>query len=453
MHKVFKKIENINFRSIISLKKNSTTRNILTVGFITLFIKLISFYKETYVASTFGLSQVLDTYFIAALVPGFIQNVFLGAFKGVFIPNYINELKTGKNAASFQTTAFIITIVIALSFILIAYLFTDTYLEIFFPNHNSEYYQMIKLQFYILAPCIFLWGISSLLSGLLNISSEFIFSSLPSALIPIATILSLIFLKDYFDYRILAFGTLAGSIFSFIILLYITYKKNILKLAKPDFKDTNVKIMLNQIPAKVSSGFLSGMNVVVDQYFAAQLIVGSITAINYGQKIPAFLIGLLVVAINSVLLPKFSKMFVENPRNAYVYYKKIIKLLFFASILFSTIGFILSDFLVELFYQRNEFTEDDTNIVSMIQKIFLIYVPFTICGMVIVNFLTSMNHNKVLAYVSFAALILNIILDYVLIEYYGIMGIAICTSIVIILKNIFTFLYTKKVGDRIIINS
>src|SRR5690606_1975016 len=158
--------------------------------------KFIGFYKETLVASNFGLSILLDTFFIAMLVPGFIQTVFLGAFKNVFIPNYIAESRTGNNLASFQGTGFFATALISTFFVILAFLFTDTYLEFFFAGHDAEYYNLVKKQFYILLPCVFFWGFSSLLNGLLNIHEEFKFSSLESIFIPVVTIICLFFFKE-----------------------------------------------------------------------------------------------------------------------------------------------------------------------------------------------------------------------------------------------------------------
>src|SRR5690606_41535001 len=73
---------------------------------------------------------------------------------------------------------------------------------------------------------------------------------------------------------------------SFLFLLGVCIKKNIIKIAAPNLKNKNARLMFQQIPAKVSSGFLTGLNGVVDQFFAAQLIVGSdrkSTRLNYSH--------------------------------------------------------------------------------------------------------------------------------------------------------------------------
>jgi len=407
-------------------------------------MKGVGFYKESVVAATFGLSELLDTFFIAMLVPGFISNVFLGAFKNVFIPNYVAELKTGNNIAAFQGTGFFITGLVSFLFLIIAYLFTDVYLEKFFSGHDQAFYDLVKLQFHYVLPCILLWGFSSILSGLLNINGEFRYTSFTSIFTPVSIIVCLWLFQNLLGDSVLALGTLIGAVLGFIYLLIISMHRKVLNISWPNLSNTNAKQMFFQLPAKVSSGFLTGMNGVVDQYFAAQLAVGSIAALNYGLKMPAFISGLLIIAITNVLLPYFSKAAIEDKKKAFKLLFKIIKILFIGTMVFSIMAIFATDYFVQLFFERREFTPEDTALVSVIQKIILAYIPFTIAGMVIVNFLTSINKNAIMAYVSFGALVINIILDYILMQYYGIFGIAICTTVVVIIKNLVLFGYILK---------
>ena len=435
--------------NVKALFQNQVIRNILTVGAATLLVKFIGFYKESVVAANFGLSEILDTFFIASLVPGFIDTVFLGAFKNVFIPSYVAELRTTNSISSFQSTGFLVTGIVSVFFMLVAFIFTDVYLENFFAGHTQQYYSLIKIQFHYLLPCIVIWGFSSLLSGLLNVSGEYKYSSFGSVFVPIAIITCLFLYRDDLGNLVLAVGTLLGSILCFLYYLTLCLSKKVLTLSKPDLKSSNARIMFAQLPAKISSGFLTGMNGVVDQYFAAQLVLGSIAAMNYGKKMPAFLIGLLTIAITNVLLPYFSKLVLNNREKSFKMVFKMMKITFLGGAIFAVLGIIFTDFFVEFFFQRKEFTAKDTDIVSNIQKIFLLYIPFTIAGMINVNFLTSINKNSFMAYVSFGALVLNIILDYVLIQYYGILGIAICTTVVVILKNIVMFYFTYNESKKI----
>jgi len=434
-------LSRINFKEFFG---KQLIQSILTVGIITLMIKGLGFYKESVVAANFGLSKVLDTFYIAILIPNFIMNVFLSAFKSVFIPNYVAELKIGNDISALQSVGFLITGLVSVLFTVVAFLFTDVYLENFFPGHTTDYYGLIKSHFYYVMPCIIFWGFTSLLSGLLNIEKEFRHSTLSGVFMPISIIITLFLFQDYLGDMVLAVGTLIGTILAFIYLLITCINKNIIKLSKPNFKNQNAKLMFAQVPAKASSGFFTGLIGVTDQYFAAQLVVGSIAALNYGLKIPAFLIGLLTIAISNVLLPYFSLSVIENRKKSFENLSKMLKWIFILTAIAAIIGIFLSDFFVELFFERKEFTSEDTHRVANIQKIFLIYAPFTICGMVLVNFLTSINKNAFMAKVSFGSMCANFVLDFYLMKYYGVYGIALASTTVHIIKSLVLFSYTMK---------
>ncbi|SDE76498.1 putative peptidoglycan lipid II flippase [Pricia antarctica] len=417
------------------LSKNKVIQNLVLVSGITFLIKGLGFYKETMVAATFGLSELLDTFYIAILVPTLISNIFLGAYRSVFVPNYIAEMKIKGDKGSFQATSFLITVVVSFLFMGIAYLSTDTFLEELYPGHPSSYYTSVKQQFYVLLPCVIFWGLASLIGGLLNIADEYRLSTIGGIFTPLAIICCLIFFKDAFGNQVLAAGTVFGAFATLLYLLLVALSKKILFFGIPDFQNSNIKILFSQLPAKVSSSLLSGLNTMVDQFFAAQLVVGSIAALNYGLKIPAFLTGLLVIAFTNVLLPHFSRSILENRKKTFESLFKTLKIVFVSVAVLVLIGVLISHDLVAFLFERKEFDSEDTLVVARIQQIFLIYLPFSISGMIMVNFLTSINKNAVLAYISLIALVLNIILDYIFMQYYGILGIAICTTIVSILKS------------------
>ena len=418
--------------------------NVAAVAIVTLLVKGFGFYKEIVIASNFGLSEILDTFLIASLVPGFIYQVFLGAFKSVFIPNYIMEQKSERPIGSFQATSFIITISTTIVFMVLAYLFTNTFLDIFFPNHTESYYELIKVQFFYLLPCILFWGLASLLSGLLNIHDEFRYSTIYPVFTSISILILLVFFKDILQEKVLAIGMLIGAILEFLFLVIVAKYKNIIHISKPDFKAEGTKLMFNQLPAKVSSGFLSGLIPITDQFFAAQLIVGSIAALNYALKIPAFFTAIAVLALSRVLLPHFSKLIAENKEEASKQLNKVLKFVFITLIFIIVPIMLFSDTIVQLIFERNEFSSGDTLLVSKLQVILLVGAPFYICDNIIVQYLTSLNKNAFMAYVSLGSMLLNIVLDYLFMMWYGIYGLVLCTTSIYIIRSLVLYTYAKK---------
>ncbi len=428
---------------------NPVIRSMVIVASITFLVKVAAFYKETIVAGSFGLNVVIDTFIIASLIPTFINSVFISSLTNLFIPNYITELKNGGDKSSFQSVVFFITIGISIVSILVSYFSINLFLEIIYPDQPEANYQLVIDQFYIILPCLLFWGIGSVFVGLLEIENRFLISTI-SDLFPIITmILFLVFLKDQLGPMVLAYGTLAGTVVGFAFLAFFTMKYQIFSVGKA-ILNTNSKLMIRQLPPKVSSGFLSAMNNFVDQFFAGQLIVGSLAALSYANRLPAFGVAIVIMSLGNVLLPHFSRLVNEDVRMAYHYLFRILKWVFITLMVATVIGIFLSDWIIELWLERDQFTHQDTLKVSAIQKILLLNVPFYLCTLIIVKFLTSINKNSFMAWTSLINLIINITLNILLIKHYGVYGLAMSTSLVLIISSCFYFGYTyrqyKKLG-------
>ncbi|MDF0708337.1 murein biosynthesis integral membrane protein MurJ [Flagellimonas okinawensis] len=429
--------------------KIAIVRNIIIVGSVTLFVKVAGFYKETLVASSFGLSELLDSFYLAILIPSFIQAVFIGSVKNIFIPNYVAETKNSENPdiGGFQTLGFLLIFGIVLIFIILTFLFGLYFLEYAFPNHTDSFYSLTRTQLFIMTPCLLFWGGSSLLSALLDIDNKFLASAIYPVFIAVCTIIFLVYFKESFGEMVLALGTLTGSVVGFIFLLAVTLKSKLIILSNP-LVNENTRMMINQLPPKITSGFLTGMNQFVDQFFAAQLAVGSISAINYGIKIPSFILTLSMIATGTVLLPYFSKKITENRLQAFKDLFKILKVIFGLGLVVTAVIFIFSSDIIRFLFERNEFTSDDTYTVSLIQQIILVYVPFYLCGNLLGKFLTSINKNRFMAWVSLYNLIANIAFNIIFMKLYGVYGLAISTSLVITISSFIYLFFTYKQYKR-----
>lgn len=430
-------------KKVLVFINKPTFKNILIVGGVTVLVKVIAFFKETVIASNFGLSQFLDAFLIAILIPSFLQSVFVNSFKNIFIPNYVLEMKQENKIGEFQSVALLSIVFITIVTVVVTYILSDVFLAYLYPGHDDGFYDLIKLQLNLLLPCLFLWSISSFLSGLLEIKGKFFTSSLYAIFIPLATLICIYFFSKELGEYILAFGTLLGSFFGLVFLLFSNIIHNTLTLKRPRLNE-NARLMLKQLPPKVSSSMLTGANNFVDQYFAAQLAIGSIAAMNYGMKIPSFLLGIAIIAIGNVLLPYFSIKVSDNLIGAYKEVFKILKGVFLSGLIITLLIFIFSEEIIAFLFEKKEFTSDDTIIVARIQQILLVYIPFYLCGNILVKFLTSINKNSFMAWQSFYKLVANIILNIILVKTYGIFGLAIATTIVITANSIIYLLYTIK---------
>jgi putative peptidoglycan lipid II flippase len=259
----------------------------------------------------------------------------------------------------------------------------------------------------------------------------------------------LLFLKENLGDMVLALGTLTGSIIGSIYLFIVSIKHKNLYIGKPIMNE-NIQIMLRQLPPKISSSFLTAMNNYIDQFFAAQLVIGSITALNYGIKLPSFTITIVMTALGNVLLPHFSKLATDDIKAAYKQLFRILKWVLSISIVLSIVAIFMSDWIIELLFERNEFTHENTLKVALIQKIILIHVPFYLCILILVKFLTSINKNHFMAWISLFNLLINFILNFIFVKYFDVYGLALSTTLVLIISSGFYFGYTYKQYKKVI---
>src|SRR5690606_16437527 len=229
--------------------------------------------------------------------------------------------------------------------------------------------------------------------GLLEVDNRFFISTVVGLLPLFTTILFLLLLLDALGPLVLAYGTLTGTIISFAFLLFFSIKFKAISLGKL-ILNKNSKLMIQQLPPKITSGFLSAMNNFIDQFFAGQLVVGSLAALSYANRIPAFVVSIVIMSLGNVLLPHFSRLVNEDLKMAYQYLFRILKWIFGIVLIATITGILLSDCVIELWLERDKFTHTDTLKVSAIQQILLLNVPFYLCTLIIVKFLTSINKNR-----------------------------------------------------------
>ena len=316
-------------------------------------------------------------------------------------------------------------------------------LEVIFPDHTPEYYALINKQLVVLLPCLFIWGLNGFLSALLEIENKFFYTSIAPIYTSIVTILAIYFFKDRLGDYILAISILAGSLASFIHLLAKAIKLRLIQFGRLRLNH-NMRVMLQQLPAKVISGLLTGINPIVDQFFAAQLVAGSVIALAYGEKIPAFGISIAMIALGNVLLPHFAELVSKDLKKAYKELFKILKIAFLASLIFSVLMIFFSDIIIRILFERNSFTSKDTEIVSFIQQLLLIHVPFFVVTRILVKFLTSINKNGFMAWVSALSVLTNLLLNYLLIHSFQVYGLALSTSLVLIINSLVFLWFTIR---------
>src|SRR5690606_33406286 len=109
---------------------------------------------------------------------------------------------------------------------------------------------------------------------------------------------------------------------------------------------------------------------------------------------------------------------------------------------------LFSDDIIRILFERNEFSANDTYVVSNIQKLVLISLPFNLATLICVKFLTAFNKNAFMAWVSFFNLFLNLILNFILVNTLKVYGLVLATTIVYFITFFIYITYIHNLFKR-----
>jgi putative peptidoglycan lipid II flippase len=169
---------------------------------------------------------------------------------------------------------------------------------------------------------------------------------------------------------------------------------------------------------------------VVDNAMASWMGSGAVAALSYGNKIPSFVAAAGMTALGSAVLPHFSRLVALRDhaaiRHTLSTYLRLLLILAVPATLLFIAG---SEWIVRVLFERGAFRREDTVLVTLIQQMYLIQIPFVMIGMLGVRLLVAMSKNHLLTAMAVVNLAVCVTGNLVFMRWLGVSGIALSTSI------------------------
>ena len=192
-----------------------------------------------------------------------------------------------------------------------------------------------------------------------------------------------------------------------------------------------MKRVVRQYLPLVGAAAMMSSTLLVDQTMATLLAPGSVAALSYANKLVALVLTVGTMALGTAVLPYFSKMVAATDWHGLKHtLRTYTRLILLVTVPTTCLGLWLSKPLVSLLFQRGKFTAADVQLVSSIQSMYMLQIPFHTLGILFVRMISSLQMNHVLLWNTLLGFTLNIALDYVLMQVMGVAGIALSTSLV-----------------------
>jgi putative peptidoglycan lipid II flippase len=414
----------------------STNRRIfnaaLIVGGLTFGVKLLAMVKDAIVAAFFGTNDAVDAFFIAFVLPTYVIQVVAGSLNAALVPIYVEIKQKEGHAGAQRLFSGVVSLSIGL-FILVTILLAlagPQFLRMLGPGFGPEKLALTEGLFYMLLPAIVLTGLSTLWRAVINAEESFALATASSVAVPLAQVVLLITAGAAWGIYAMCAGTVVGFFLELLFLAHLLRTKQISIRPRWFGFEPALRRVIGQYVPVIAGAALISCEMPVDQSMATILGAGSVAALNYGIKLVAVITSVGTYALGTAVLPYFSRMVAmadwQGIRNSLRVYSRAILAL---TIPLTVLVCLLSNVLVRLIYQRGSFSETDALMVSNVQAMYVLQLPFVTLGILFVRLISSLQANYILVWNTLISFFLNVSLDYILMNVIGLPGIALATSL------------------------
>lgn len=434
------------------------------IGIVLIFIQIISkifgFAREMVLSYFYGTSTISDAYLVAFTIPSILFTLIGTGITAGYIPTYNKILKNeGRNEAEFFTSNLTnIILIFTLGIAIIIFIFPGLFVKLIASGFQGEQLELAVYFTRISIWSIVFLGATTILIPYLNIKDSFYVSSAIGIQLNIGLISGII-LSYYFSKFYLAFGITLGYLLQIILLIPVLKRNEYTHRFFIDFKDRYIKdIMLLAAPLVVGS-CASQLNVIIDRTIASFLPTGSISALNYSNRLNGFIQGVLLAPLITLLYPKISEFAVNNDHKKLArYFYEAISIMTLMVLPLMIGGMYLSKEITGVLFLRGAFDESALAITSSAVLFYLIGIIGIAYREVQFRVYYSYGDTKTPVKNSIIAVFINIVLNLILSRFMGASGLALATSIssivaaILLQRNIKQYINDNEIKENCIRN-
>lgn len=285
-----------------------------SIGGATLASRVLGFVRDMVVALMFGAGPVTDAFFVAFRIPNMLRRLLAeGALSTALVPVFA-EYGATRTPAEFvrMLRAVIAGALLALGVATLLGIATAPWiLRLIAPGFVSDPGQMALAVFLtrVMFPYLFLVGLAALAMGALNAQGRFFVAALGPAVLNLGMIGAVLGLATRVDPPVLALalGLLAGGVGQFVVQVPSLYRCGLLVGPSAELHHPALRRVVGLLLPAVFGLAAVQITVFVNTLLASFLPPGSISFLNYADRVMEFPLGVFGIALASASLPAMSR--------------------------------------------------------------------------------------------------------------------------------------------------
>jgi putative peptidoglycan lipid II flippase len=411
-------------------------KRIFTVGGYTLLSRLTGFARDIMLAAILGAGPVADAFFVALRLPNHFRAIFAeGAFNAAFVPAYahIYGERGDGSARLFASRIFTLLLLSQIVLLIMAWLFMPQVIAVLAPGFVDDPARgelaiaLTRITF----PYLLLITLVTLYGGMLNVMHRFAAAAAAPVFLNLSMIMTLALaaLFPSAGYAA-AWGVLLAGFLEFFLLAQDAARSGILpKFAAPKL-DEDVRAFFRALGPATIGSMGTQIALFADTIIATFLAAGALSALYYADRLNQLPIGVIGIAIGTVLLPEMSRQLTAGDRDgAMASQRRAFEFTLLFSVPFVAAFLTVPDVIMRAMFARGAFSKADAAAAGATLAAYAIgLIPFVLIRSAVATFYARKDTaTPVKAALSGVAV--NVLLKIVLMGPLAQVGLALATAV------------------------
>ena len=414
----------------------SLVKSTLTVGFFTFLSRISGFVRDVMMANLVGASWLSDAFFVAFKLPNFFRRLFAeGAFNAAFIPSFSSILTEQGREAAIKFAGEVMSVLLLILLVLnaIFIVFMPWIMPIFAPGFadNPEKFNITVALSQITFPYILFISLVSLLGGILNSMGKFAAPAAAPILLNLCMIGGMLWLNGISDTpaHALSYAVFIAGIVQLAWLVFVCLRLDMMPAIYSPRLTQQVKTMLLLMaPAALGSG-VQQLNLLIDVVIASH-IPDAVSYLYYADRITELPIGMIGVAVGTVLLPMMSKQIRSgNLEEARTSMNRALELVLLFGLPSTAALLVIAEPVIRVLYQHGAFTPEDMIATKNALIAFTVGLPAFLAVKIFAPGFYANHDTKTPFKIAMLCVAVNLFFNLTLIHSFAHVGMAMATTI------------------------
>jgi putative peptidoglycan lipid II flippase len=432
------------------VSQRKLARNISVMSSAIFVSRIVGLVRDQVMAFFFGTTFLNDAFLVGFKIPNLLRSLFgEGALSASFVPIY-NELgiREGKQRqVTFALQVLSLLTVFLLVLTLVGMALTPIIVKLLYPGLPQHTYLLAVKLTRIMFPYLFWIGLSSTLIAILNSHDYFFMTGLSSALLNVGMIASIVLPYRLFGVRgealvwWAAWGVFGGGFLQTLINFPYLRKLGYPLMLMVRFGGEALSTMWKRfIPSLIGVG-IREINLIADSLMASFLVVGSISALEYGNRLFQLPLGIFAISTGTALLPSYSRLVTQGD------YEELSRHLRFAAVSLAyvilpvtTLILALGGDFVRILFQRGAFDDRAALMTTQALLYYSIGLIFFSLNQTLTPLFYANKDTRTPVKIAAWMVAVNIVLNFILMQFMQHRGLALSTSLTAVL-NYFLLLH------------